>query len=506
MLIDIFEYINSHNSNPVLCIDRVFYAYSELFSKSVQINNLVNEKYYNEKIIGVVFNNDLATFASIISIWASGKTLVILDNSKDFEYNYNLVQKTKCRLVLSSSDIVVDSIDLAEHVEFVNTEYVDDFDNNILFFNIYPDNEFFLTFCNVYGHSNELIQYKWNDVSLSINSSLFFNFKFNSSDKFLSFFDFSHPLSIYTFFLSLKSGACFFTIPSKINRAYTAYSVIDEYQISFSFITPYALKQLEPFFEDISLWSLKYLLIVGDFLFEKIASKIIKCASNAYIFNVGFSPFIFGLFSAYEIESADYVLAYDKVVSLGKPFDGYKVSIINSFNDELRAGEIGEMVLKNNNINYTSLYNFENDLLEDRVCDDIFSPYDNFLYKTELIGFINDEGMIIPVSSVFKQIIFDNIPIDSSVLEKKVRQILKIEDVISITYKNIVGYEEIHLFVQNLSIGNNNLFVELQALLPEYLLPTQIHNVNSIPVDINCFIDYFSLYKRLNDAENSFIL
>lgn len=504
MLTEIFNHINPENLNSVLCIDGEFYSYEHLYSKSAQISGLIDNKFYNEKVIGVAFFNDITTFASIVSVWANGKTLVILDAEKDYEYNYNLIQKSKCRLVLSSSDIIYDSTDLSDIVEYVNTTALSNDYIEPLRFVINPNNEFYFSLNTNFNNINELIQYKWNDVAVSINTSSFFNFKFNSGDKFLSFFDFPHPLSIFTFLLSLKSGACYFTTPSKTNRAYAAYSIIDEYQITFSFITPYAIKQLEPFFEDISLWSLKYLLIVGDFLYNKYNSGILKCASNAYIYNVSYSPFIFGLFSAYEIENTDTIVAYDNVVTKGKPFDGFSVIILSPFNDELRPGEIGQIILKNNHVDYSSFYIHENELLDDEISNDFHIPFDNYLYKTETIGFINDEGMIIPVSTIHKQIIIENIPLNLSLLEKSTRKILQNEDVVSIIYTNMVGYDEIHLYIQNLSMSNNDLFMKLKSNLPEYLLPTQIHNINAIPINDNCFIDYASLYNMLKNAENSF--
>ncbi len=506
MLTENFKNINSENSNVALCIEGEFYTYSQLFHMSAQMYHLINDRYNNEKVIGVSLFNDLSTYASIIAVWASNKALVILDAEKSFEHNYNLVQKTQCRVILNSSDIIYDSIDLTDQAEILNTNGF--FENEIysLSFNLEIQNEFYYFIVNDFHKSNNLIQYKWNDVLIAFNSSAYFNFKLNSSDKFLSFFDFTHPLSIFTFLLSLNSGACFYTTPTKINRAFTTYSMVDEYQITFSFTTPYAIKQLEPFFEDITLWSLKYLFIAGDLLLDKHASRMLECASNAYIYNVGYSPFIFGMYSAYEIEDADSLITHDNIVSCGKPFSGYSVNILNPSSDELRPGEIGEFLIANTNVSYTTLFNNENGLLDDTVGNEYQMLSDDFKYKTGDVGFVNEDGLLMPVSTVFKQVVIDNIPLYLNVLEKQTRKLLHSNDVIAVIYKTIVGYEEIHLFVQNLSIDSYLLFNQLKFKVPDYLLPAQIHNTRSIPNDDNYFIDYNAIIKMLKEDENSFYL
>lgn len=504
MIENVFNNINSNNPNRALCIEGEYFSYGKLYDEAYKIYNIIVNQHSDVSVFGISFYNDIYTYASVVAVWASGKSFIFLDSENNIEKNLKLIQKSQCTAVLSSSSILYDSLDFNDQIEIISTFNLEIEENNPLTFEINTSKKSYSFYIEDILKNENIINFKWLDIDIALKSLSSLNLKLNSNDRFLGFFNFSHPLSIMTFILSIQSGGCFYTTSVKINRAFTTYSMVDEYQISFSFTTPFAVKQLEPFFEDISLWSLKYMFVAGDFLNEKYVKSLLKCAPNAYIFHASFIPDIFGLLSVYEIEDLDNIVSHNQITSYGKPFQGFEISVYNQNIESLKLGEIGEFLITNKNAPYNPFNTKDNGLLDDFNDFDFNEINDNTLFKTGVIGFLNEKGMLMPITTIHQLIIVEGISLDLCMLEKQTKLITKHDDVIAILFKNIFGFEEIHLIIQNLSIESNTLFEELKMKLPEYLLPVQIHNFNSIPMDENCFIDYKAIFEFLSKKEISF--
>lgn len=504
MIENIFNNINSYNSNRALCIEGEYYSYSKLSDEAFKIYNIIVNQHSEVSVFGISFFNDIYTYASVIAVWASGKSFVFLDCENNIEYNLKLIQKSQCTAILSSSSILYDSLDFNNQIEIISTFNLEIEVINPLIFEINTSKKSYSFFVENRLKGNDTINFKWLDIDIALKNLSSLNLKLNSNDRFLGFFNFPHPLSIMTFILCIQYGGCFYTTSVKINRAFTTYSMVDEYQISFSFTTPYAIKLLEPFFEDITLWSLKYMFIVGDFLNKEHVPNLLKCAPNAYIFHASFTPQIFGLLSAYEIEDFENIISHNHITSYGVPFKGFDVTVLDQNIEGSRLGDIGEFLITNKNIPFDPFFYNDSGLLDDFNDFELTETNNNNLFKTGIIGFINEKDMLMPITTKHQQIIVDGISVDLGLLEKQTKSIIKHNDVIAVLYKNIFGFEEIHLIVQNLSLESNTLYEELKLKVPAYMFPTQIHNFSSIPTDENCFIDYKTIFKILTEKEISF--
>ena len=502
----IFKHITTSNNNDALCINNKFYTYCDLENKAASIKHEIISNYSYTDIFGLVFNDDFETYATIIAIWASGKGFILLEDDQDKEINFQKIQKTSCSVIFNTNYIISDQIDFIEQFIIINPNELNQ-NQHPLIATTNEKNTFFLTSINTINSSLDIIQYKWLDFIIAQEN--FSNLKISilSNDKVLSFFRFSHPLSIFTFLLTLQSGACFFTTPNKINRAFITFSMVDEHNITFSFTTPHAIRMLEPFFEDIALKSLKQLIISGDILNTKHIQNILQCAPNASIFNTDYTPYVLGISAAIEIDDISQLETYNSTISSGYPLDSIKYLVLNHNKSLLKPGEIGEFYIQNTKSTHDSSYLNEQKLLDDNTSSSLnFDNLDDHtLYKTGIIGFINNNNAIIKTANIYKQIIVNEIPIDLSILEQHTTYITKNQDTIAIAYENIFGFSEIHLFIQNLSIDTNNVYQYLKTKLPDYLLPHQIHNINQIPIDNNSFIDYPKIIDIIQEKEKNYL-
>jgi D-alanine--poly(phosphoribitol) ligase subunit 1 len=501
----IFKHITNNNSNDALCINNKFYTYCNLENKATSIKHEITSNYSYTDIFGLVFNDDFETYATIIAIWATGKKFILLEDDQDKDINFQKIQKTSCSVIFNTNYIIADNVDFIEQLTIINPNEIKKTTNTKLTTSSTPNDTFFITSHKPFNSESEIIQYNWTDFKHATERLNKINIKLDQNDKILSFFKFSHPLSIFTFALSIQTGACYFTTSNKINRAFITFSMVDEYNISFSFTTPYAIKMLEPFFEDIALHSLKYLIITGDSLCFNHTQNILKCAPNATIFNTDTSPYVLGITSAIEIDDIAQLETHNNFISSGYPLDSIKYLTLDHNKSIIKNGEIGELYIQNKKSNSSPYYLYQNKLLDDNTSSslNIDNLDDHTLYKTGIIGFINNNNAIIKTANIFKQIIINEIPIDLSILEQYTTNITKSQDTIAIAYENIFGFSEIHLFIQNLSIDTNTIYQYLKTKLPDYLLPHQIHNINQIPIDNNSLIDYQKIINIIQEKEKT---
>ncbi len=503
---NIFNHICNSDKSNALCINKIFYTYKDLHCLAAKIQHEIKTNFSFENKFAVVFQNDIYTYATIVAIWTSGKGYCLLNPEGTKQENSKIIQKTACNIVFNSNYIIPDALDFIDQYTIINPIDIPDF-NKKLKPNYNDKNIFLYTQPNEQFYQTEIIQFKWEDVDNAIENIENLNIKINKDDKILSFFNFSHTLSVFSFILSIKSGACFYSISNQKNRAFSTFSMVEEHNITFAFTTPSAIKMLEPFFDDIPLTSLKFLLITGDVLHVKNAQNIQKCAPNAYIFNTSSSPFIFGITTAIEIDDFSQLKTYNGIVSSGYPLKNIKYIALNSEKNILNTGEIGELHVQNFAVQYSTIFNNENNLLDDNISNHVYHDnLDDFqLYRTGIIGFLNDNNAIIPIANINQQININGILIDLSLLEKHSYKLTNSTEIKAIAYTNFFGFDEIHLFIQNLSIDTNTIFQHLKKNIPDYLLPQQIHNINQMPINDNCLIDYYELVNIIKEKEQKFI-
>lgn len=94
------ESIENHSDHNALCINHTFYTYHDFAIEISKIRNAIaNTVEDSEKLIGLVTNDDLQTYASILALWLEGKAYVPVNPSTPIERNskvFELTENTIC--------------------------------------------------------------------------------------------------------------------------------------------------------------------------------------------------------------------------------------------------------------------------------------------------------------------------------------------------------------------------------------------------------------------------
>ena len=80
LLIDIQRSLEKNPSNNAFCINNKFYTYKEFSEIISSIRSaLQNSNLESENNIGLITNDDIQTYASIIALWLEGKAYIPLN-------------------------------------------------------------------------------------------------------------------------------------------------------------------------------------------------------------------------------------------------------------------------------------------------------------------------------------------------------------------------------------------------------------------------------------------
>ena len=98
--------IHHYSDRNAFYINGIFYRYID-FAKSISAIRLAIEQSTSEseKIIGIITNDDLETYASIIALWLSGKAYVPINPDNPIDRNNNIIQQAGIHTILDSSAI-----------------------------------------------------------------------------------------------------------------------------------------------------------------------------------------------------------------------------------------------------------------------------------------------------------------------------------------------------------------------------------------------------------------
>lgn len=106
ILTPILNSIEQYSFRPSFCIDEEHYTYLQLGQCISKIRcELAKTDYHNTKV-GLVINDDLETYASIIALWLEGDCYVPLHPNWPLERCLDICEQVELDLVLDSSEKV----------------------------------------------------------------------------------------------------------------------------------------------------------------------------------------------------------------------------------------------------------------------------------------------------------------------------------------------------------------------------------------------------------------
>lgn len=489
LIFDIQKSIESHYNNNVFCINEVYYTYKDFAQIISNIRNAIqiNTSYY-EKNIGLITNDDIHTYATIIALWFEGKAYVPISPDFPIDRNMTVIKQAEILTILDSSTTqVLKNINTVKTIGLPNSEI------NLSPKNISNQDLAYIFFTSGTTGTPKGVPITFDNLSGFIDAFWNLNYTIKSDDKCLQMFELTFDLSVMSYLAPILKGACIYTIPKdKIKYSYI-FELMEDHELTFALMVPSILHYLRPYFDEINCPSMKFSLFCGEALPLDVTEEWAKCMPNATIANV-YGPTECTIFCTdYTFKPGDSNKAHNGILTIGKDMDDTLTIIVDENNDEVKIDESGELCLSGKQLTPGYWKNKEKN--EETFFYKKYNGQNIRFYRTGDLCSKDYEGDIMYLGRIDFQAKIQGYRVELSEIEYHAKKALDKINVTSIAFTNTINNTEIGLVIESKEFETNQLLDYLKTKLPIYMLPTQIKFINTFPLNTNGKTDRKNLGK-----------
>ena len=456
-----------------LCIGDTFYTYRDLDRKAFAIAQLLPEK--KRSPVGIITNNDLSTYASLFAVWLSGKTAVPINPAFPRQRNETIIHEAGIETILSSSNTVL--FPGEKHTGDLSplpSAWTDE--------DPAPGNIMYLLFTSGSTGIPKGVPVSYGNFDAFVNSFLANSYDFSPDDRFLQTFELTFDASLDSYVIPALSGACIYPVNSDGIRYLNALKVLQKHNITVAKMTPSMVALLKPYFSKIQLPALRYCLFGGEGLPEALVNEWAECIPNAAIHN------LYGPTEAtvecffYDATPRRTPVSYKGFMSIGKPAERNIAVVADENNRILPVNTEGELCLSGPQVFEGYLNRPE--LNARRFFNAEYNGKTHRFYRTGDLAVYNNDGLFFCLGRNDRQIKIQGYRVELDEIETAASELCNGKTAV------IFKEPEIILFTET---STENLAEKLRRILPEWMLPSKIITLPSVPVNINGKTDYQKL-------------
>ncbi len=490
---DFFRCAGLFPNEPALVFPDQTMTYAELLAIVQGIRDWIDSEVpINERRIAVHATQDTFTYAAILAILASGRAYVPLNPHNPAQRNGScLTQADAATLFQSGAETEISEWVLEQRlpVKIVDLRMISSSTSERMPAPVRETDMAYLLFTS--GSTGEPKGVPIYHGNLRRFMKAFLcetGFELRQTDRFLQMFDLTFDLSIMSFAAPLALGAACHVVTGSGVGFLDVVKTLQRGKISVALMVPSVLSFLESYLDEIDLPDMRYSLFCGEALPALLAEKWHRCVPSARLFNV-YGPTEATIFcSIYELKSPlDSSGEYQGVVSIGVPMSGTMFSLISEKGDCVAPGEKGELVISGGQVTDQYWRNPEKTLAA-------FSVHSGEVpaYRTGDIAFAA-EGNYYYCGRTDYQLKVDGYRIEAGEIEHHARSLAGVRNVALVGQADANGRVKLHLFLEASDIVHETLRMtcrtHLAGKLPTYMLPHQIHVIDSFPLNQNGKVD-----------------
>jgi len=479
-----------YSHRNAFCIAEKYITYNE-FSQSISnIRNKISKIDDTEKVIGVITNDDLDTYSTLIALWLEGRAYVPINPLNPIERNLSIIKQANVKSLFNSS---IETENLYK-TKIIYTSKLQKTQINLSFKESLDNELAYILFTSGSTGVPKGVPITRGNLASFMDSVEAMQMDFSENDRFLQMFDLTFDLSVWSFLQPLCVGATIYTIPQGEIKYMYAYSLLEEHDITVALMVPSMLSFLRPFLEDVELPKLRYSLFCGEALHADTTIEWSKSVRNARIFNV-YGPTEATIFcTQYEVERDKKIIANNGIVSIGKQMKNIVCEIIDENNKPVKVGEKGELCLSGTQLTYGYLDN-------ENLNKTAFIKIGNKIYyKTGDLCYIDENKLFMYCGRTDNQIKIQGYRVELSEIEYNIREYNKSSNVAAVATNFENGTSEIHVFVDNINANSNDIISFTKEKLPAYMVPKKVHIIKEFPLNSNGKIDRKELQKMVTDS------
>jgi len=481
ILSPILSHITDTPNLNSFCIDGKYYTYQELGEKILSIRTLISSRIISNRNVGLVTNNDLETYASILALWLDGYCYVPLHIKQPIDRCSSIVEQVGIDTILDSSKKSRYDDNLVIHT---NQSVTPNATLDIKL-DVSEDDLAYILFTSGSTGLPKGVMLTRRNISAFIDSFWASGIKLNCGDRCLQCFDLTFDVSVQCYLVGLISGACVYTVPYGEGKYLYVAGLIDEYKLTFAAMAPSMLRFMSPFLSQIDMSSLRNCILTAEACPRKLLELAYEQCPNVELYDF-YGPTEATIYCTY------YKLSRDKenkelngIISIGRPMSNVIGLILDENGNELPAGEKGELCVAGPQVTAGYWNNAEKNQSSFFTKEQDGKPVR--FYHTGDLCYKDSEGDIMYSGRLDNQVKVQGFRIELGEIEYHAREA---------TGKNAVcianeedGLNVLYLVVEGESFETTKLVEYMKSKMPHYMIPAHICFMESFPLNSNDKID-----------------
>ena len=473
-LTEIQDNFVNYASRPAFCIADQLFTYGQLSHCVSKVRERL--KTAADEYIGLVANDDLMTYASILAIWLEGKCYVPLHPHQPLARNMDIIRQVGINTLLDSSPC---SSFTANDLKVINAtaeeEYEDTCSKDGHTFN--ADHNAYILFTSGSTGRPKGVPVTFGNVSAFLDSIHDMGLALNSEDRCLQMFDLTFDLSVGSYLPSLVAGACAYTVTPGCVKWQEVGRLIEDYQLTEALMVPSVIHYLRPYMDELEADALRYSLFCGEALLADDVNAWKARIPQAKVWNV-YGPTENTIYcTAYEI--GDTIAERNGIVGIGQDMKNSSTMIVDDNLQPVDTGTVGELCLAGRQLTPGYWNNAAKNASAFFECKGVR------WYLTGDICCRQSDGNIIYLGRKDSQVKIQGYRIELSEIENVARHFYHDEVAVVATTVGEESALRIVLAVESKDDNGFQLIDYLKKYLPAYMIPERVVYIGRFPQNAN---------------------
>ena len=466
-------------SRNAFCINGTFFTYQDLAEVVSKIRSVLCD--VPAKHIGLVANDDLETYASILALWFEGKCYVPLHPAQPIERCNDIIDQVGIEMVLDSSKET-----RYEGVKVTMTRQLSLIDEPMAAPCTADDSELaYILFTSGSTGRPKGVPITRGNVGAFVTAFRDLGFRLTADDRCLQMFDLTFDLSVQSYLLPLLNGACVYTISFDRIKYQAVFELLDDYHLTFTMMVPSVIHYLRPYLDELHIEELRYSLFAGEGLNLDDVDSWARSVPNAAIWNV-YGPTECTIYCT----GLQYIRGGENrnvngIMGIGRAMKDVHTIVIDDNGRACKPDEKGELCLAGPQL--TPGYWAD----EEKTRTAFFLHEGQRYYKTGDVCAMNATDDILYYGRKDSQIKIQGYRIELSEIEHVARKYFDERNaVVALPVYDRCQNCQIHLAVeQGKADSEVGLIDYLHRYLPHYMIPVAVHELGRFPQNASNKID-----------------
>ena len=487
ILSPILNSIECFPTRNAFCIREEHYSYAQLRQCVSKIRVALQQCSYSNSKVGLVINDDLESYASIIALWLEGDCYVPLHPNWPLERCQDICEQVELDLILDSSEESRYS-----GIQVLNTMKLDYTVDCLEPKQGVSDEELaYILFTSGSTGKPKGVMLMRKNIAAFMDSFWQTGIEITEEDRCLQCFDLTFDVSVQGYLVPLTKGACCYTVPYGQIKYIYASSLIEDHQLTFGAMAPSMLRYLKPYFDEIDATSLKACILTAEACPLNLMEDWYNCATNTEIYDF-YGPTECTIYCTYyKLTKGGGNKSLNGIISIGKPLANCVGLILDEQGNELPAGEKGELCIAGDQV--TKGY-WKND---EKNASSFFYKEVNGVkmrfYHTGDLCYKDADGDIMYSGRLDHQAKIQGFRVEMGEIEYHAREFLGGKNVVCLAFDNKESLTEIAMFIEAEEFNPDEMIAYMRTKMPSYMIPTRLFYVSFFPLNSNDKVDKVKL-------------